>query len=75
MILILRGGILMSIGNLPEHLSQAILVGIMLVVRFGVPLSAILFVGTAWLATRLAVDFHFDVEIKPKRACKHDCGV
>ena len=30
-ILMLRGGILMSVGNLPERLSQAILVGIMLV--------------------------------------------
>ena len=33
---ILRGGILMSIGNFPESLSQAILVGIMLVGRSGV---------------------------------------
>jgi hypothetical protein len=30
-ILIQRGGILMSIGNFPESLSQAMLVGIMLV--------------------------------------------
>ena len=35
-ILILRGGILMSIGDFPEILSQTILVGIMLVGRFGV---------------------------------------
>ena len=35
-ILILRGGILMSIGNFPESLSQAVLVGIMLVGRLGV---------------------------------------
>ena len=35
-ILILRGGILMSIGNFPESSSQAILVGIMLVGRLGV---------------------------------------
>ena len=35
-ILILRGGILMSIGDFPECLSQAILVGIILVGRFGV---------------------------------------
>ena len=35
-ILILRGGILRPIGNLPESLSQAILVGIMLVGRLGV---------------------------------------
>ena len=35
-ILIQRGGILMSIGDLPECLSQAILVGIMLVGRLGV---------------------------------------
>ena len=33
-ILILRGGILMSIGDFPESLSQAILVGIMLLGRF-----------------------------------------
>ena len=31
-----RGGILMSIGNFPESLSQAILVGIILVGRLGV---------------------------------------
>ena len=37
-ILIQRGGILMSIGHLPESLSQAMLVGIMLVGRLGVPL-------------------------------------
>ena len=35
-ILILRGGILMSIGNFPESLSQAILVGRFLVGRLGV---------------------------------------
>ena len=35
-ILILRGGILMSIGNVPESLSQRILVGIILVGRLGV---------------------------------------
>ena len=35
-ILILRGGILMSIGDFPESLSQAILVGVMLVGRLGV---------------------------------------
>ena len=34
-ILILRGGIPRPIGNFPEHLSQAILVGIMLVGRLG----------------------------------------
>ena len=34
-ILILRGGILRSIGNFPESLSQAILVGIRLVGRLG----------------------------------------
>ena len=33
---ILRGGIIMSIGNFPECLSQAILVGIILVGRLGV---------------------------------------
>ena len=38
-ILILRGGILMSIGDFPESLSQSILVGIMLVGRLGVPVS------------------------------------
>ena len=35
-ILILRGGILMSIGDFPESLSQAILAGILLVGRLGV---------------------------------------
>ena len=35
-ILSVRGGILMSIGNLPESLSQAILAGIILVGRLGV---------------------------------------
>ena len=35
-ILILRGGILMSVGDFPESLSQAILVGITLVGRLGV---------------------------------------
>ena len=33
---ILRGGILMSTGDFPESLSQAILVGVMLVGRLGV---------------------------------------
>ena len=37
MILILRGGLLMSIGNSLEILSQPILVGILLVGRLGVP--------------------------------------
>ena len=36
MILILRGGIPMSIGDFPESLSRAILVGTMLVGRLGV---------------------------------------
>ena len=36
LILIQRGGILMSIGKLPESLSQAMLVGTMLVGRLGV---------------------------------------
>ena len=35
-ILIIRGGILMTIGDFPENLSQAILAGIMLVGRLGV---------------------------------------
>ena len=35
-ILILRGGILMSVGHFPESLSQAILVGIILVGKSGV---------------------------------------
>ena len=35
-ILMLRGGILMSMGNFPECLSQSILVGIILVGRLGV---------------------------------------
>ena len=38
-ILISRGGILMSIGNLEEGLGQAMLVGTMLVGRLGVPAS------------------------------------
>ena len=37
--LFLRGGILMSIGNFPESLSRAMLVGIMLVGRLGVTLT------------------------------------
>ena len=36
--LILRGGTLMSIGDIPESLSQQILVGIILVGRLGVQL-------------------------------------
>ena len=36
-ILTLRGGILMSIGNLPEVLNQQILVGIILAGRVGAP--------------------------------------
>ena len=39
-ILILRGGILMSTGNLPDILSQRILVGIILVERLGVASAA-----------------------------------
>ena len=35
-ILIKRGGILMSMGNVPESLSQVMLVGVMLVGRLGV---------------------------------------
>ena len=38
-ILIVRVGILMFIGNFPEVLSQAILVGIILVGRLGVPIG------------------------------------
>ena len=38
-ILIQRGGILMPIRNLPESLSQAMLVGTMLVGRLGVPVG------------------------------------
>ena len=34
-----RGGILMSLGDFPESLSQAMLLGIMLVGRLGVPPS------------------------------------
>ena len=40
-ILIWRGGIVMSIGDFPEGLSQAILVGIMLVGRLGVMITHI----------------------------------
>ena len=36
-ILILRGGILRPIGDFPESLSQAMLVGVMLVGRLGLP--------------------------------------
>ena len=36
-ILIIRGGILMSIGDFPESVSRAILIGIMLVGRLAVP--------------------------------------
>ena len=39
-ILIIRGGILMSIGDFLESLSHAILVGIMLVGRLGVVIAA-----------------------------------
>ena len=38
-ILIMRGGILMSTGDFPESLSQAILLGMMLVGRLGVIFS------------------------------------
>ena len=34
--LVIRGGIIMSLGDVPESLSQAILVGIMLLGRLGV---------------------------------------
>ena len=36
-ILMIRGGTLRPIGNFPESLSQAMLVGVMLVGRLGVP--------------------------------------
>ena len=36
-ILTVRGGFVMSVGDFPESLSQQLLVGIMLVGRFGVP--------------------------------------
>ena len=39
-ILILRGGLLMSTGDFPESLSQALFVGIMLVGRWGAPSSS-----------------------------------
>ena len=39
--LIIRGGIVMSIGDFPESLSQAILVGIMLVRRLAVTLISV----------------------------------
>ena len=39
-ILVLRGGILMSIGDFPESLSRAMLVGVMLVGGLGVIRSA-----------------------------------
>ena len=43
-ILILRGGMLMSLGNFPESLSQAMSVGIMLVGRLGVLLLLLLII-------------------------------
>ena len=45
--LVLRGGILMPIGNFPESLRQAILVGIILVGRLGDPTIAISPAGPA----------------------------
>ena len=42
-ILILRGGILTCIGNIPESLSQAMLVGVMLVEGLGVPPSEVVY--------------------------------
>ena len=47
---ILRGGILMLIGNLPESLSQGILVGIILVGRLGVDVR-----GLFWLCVCVCV--------------------
>ena len=38
-ILIQRGGIIMSIGNFPKSLSQAMLAGVMVVGRLGVRLN------------------------------------
>ena len=68
-ILILRGGTLMSIGNFPESLSQAILVERFLIGRFGVgrwggadgsqasgffaTLHAGMFMPTWWMAAQL----------------------
>ena len=49
-ILNFRGGIIMSIGNFPESLNQAMLVGIMLVGRLGVVVLPV-----AWLALLLVV--------------------
>ena len=52
-LLILRGGILMSIGDFPESLSQAMLVGVMLVGGLGVSSSRAFFlrlVGVGELA-------------------------
>ena len=45
MILIVRGGILMSIGNFPESLSQSILAGRFLAGRLGV---SSYYVNTCW---------------------------
>ena len=55
-IFISKGGILMSIGNLPESLSQAMLVGIMLVGRLGVALQDF-FRAHLCSAAALLIDF------------------
>ena len=47
-ILIVRGGILMSILNLPESLRQAIVVGIMLVGKSGVSWFACFWIPGSW---------------------------
>ena len=49
--LILRGGILRTVGGFPESLSQAILVGIILVGRLGAVLA------------KMIADLYFNVEV------------
>ena len=50
MISILRGGFLMSIGDFPESLSQVILIGIIVVGRFGIHMAHFQF----WLVSNWA---------------------
>ena len=62
-ILIYRGGILMSIGDFPEVLTRAMLVGTMLVGRLGIQ---------RYLQESLQniAESHFDLEVRKQRACE-----
>ena len=70
MILIIRGDILMSTGDFPENLSQAILVGIMLVGRLGVmpprPRASLRLISMCWhcLLTSFAI-IHMHMRSSP----------